>query len=408
MRNFVRAALICVLPLLPTGIRLDKPMIDIPLQLEVEEHVDMPKNFLDDFQKFVKTQLTLSGSPGAAIAIIKDHQLVFLEGYGTRKADRSIYDMPVNAHSVFRIGSLSKGFSALLAAKLIDEEYFNWDDPVQKFVPNFQLKNKSQSQRICIKHILSHTTGLARHAYTNLTELGFSLSRVLPYFSSVDVYGREGNYYGYQNTAFSMIEEVVAQSTQRSFNEMLDEKIFAPAQMNDASSTYRDIKQDFNVALPHQFWRKKRRYVPVRLNKKYFNAVSAGGINASISDMAQWMQVLLGNMPKVASNEVLDAIFTPVISTKRFGEAPLWAGLRDAWYGMGWRILQFEDRELMYHGGSVNDYRSEIAIDRNNKIGICILSNAQNSATNNLIRDFFKRYDKYKLQEDRFKFIASS
>ncbi len=408
MRNFVRTALICFLPLIPTGIQLDKPMFEIPLQLEVKEHAEMPKNFLDDFQKYIQQQLRSAGSPGAAIAIIKDDQLVFLEGYGLCKADRSDFEMPVNAHSVFRIGSLSKGISALLAAKLIEEEYFEWDDPIQKYVPGFLLKNEAQSRRIAIKHILSHTTGLARHAYTNLTELGMPLKKVLPHFSAIDVYGREGNYYGYQNTAFSMIEEVINQTTDRRFNDVLLDKIMRPAKMHDASCTYQGIRQSANVALPHQYWHKRGRYVPVRLNKKYFNAVSAGGINASISDMAQWMQVLLGNLPEVASSDVLDQIFEPVISTKRFGEYPVWSGLRDAYYGMGWRILEFKHRKLAYHGGTVNDYRSEIAIDRENRIGICVLFNAQNAAANRIIRDFFKRYDDYKHEEDRFRFVAST
>ena len=382
-------------------------MIDIPLELRLQEHEAMPKEFLADFANYVQHEMKRSGIPGAAIAVIKEDRLVFLETYGTRKAGRNQDQLPIDAHTVFRLGSLSKGFTGLLTSKLIEEKYFGWEDGIQKFFPSFHLKNTSQASRIQVRHILSHTTGLARHAYTNLTEKGLPLQKIVPHFSEVEVYGKEGQYYGYQNTAFSMIEEVVAQSTQRSFETMLQEKVFMPASMSDASCNYRDLKDGNNVAHPHQYWSKRGRYVPVRLNQKYFNAISAGGVSASISDMSQWMQVLMGNMPKVASEQVLDLIFEPVVSTKRFGEYPMWPGLKEAAYGMGWRILEFANRDLMYHGGTVNDYRSEIAIDRENKIGICMLINAQSPVANRVIRTFFKRYDQYLMRQEKSKYVAS-
>ncbi|HMQ91252.1 MAG TPA: hypothetical protein PKB07_26810, partial [Flavilitoribacter sp.] len=58
----------------------------------------------------------------------------------------------------------------------------------------------------------------------------------------------------------------------------------------------------------------------------------------------------------------------------------------------GWRIFQFEGRELVYHGGYVNDFRTEIAIDRTNKVGICVLFNAPNDMASTVIPDFFRAY----------------
>ncbi|MDH3652498.1 MAG: hypothetical protein OEQ53_22595, partial [Saprospiraceae bacterium] len=67
-----------------------------------------------------------------------------------------------------------------------------------------------------------------------------------------------------------------------------------------------------------------------------------------------------------------------------------------------------KNRDLVYHGGTVNDYRSEIAVDRKNRIGICVLFNAQNPVANRIIRTFFKRYDQYQNEEEGFKFVSKT
>ena len=383
-------------------------MLDVPMDLRVNEHPLMPKDFLQGFLDFFQKEMSRQGSPGAAMAIVVEDQHVLLQGFGTRNTRKGGMTDRVNTSTVFRIGSLSKGFSSLLAAKLVQEGHFSWRDHVQEYIPTFTLKDTAQAGRIEIQHLLSHSSGLGRHSYTNLTELGLSLDHILPYFSKVDVYGKEGKYFGYQNTAFSMIERVISESTGKSFENWMNQEVFFRSDMEDASFSYQDLRSNPNVALPHQFWRNRGKFVPVRINKKYFNAVSAGGINASISDMAQWIQVLLGNRPSVANQEVLDVIFTPRVATKREGDYPLWQGVKSASYGFGWRILNYNNRDLIYHGGSVNDYRSEIAIDRDKKIGICVLFNAQNYLSYRVIKEFFKRYDQYQDQYHRLAYVGET
>lgn len=347
--------------------------------------------FIQRFDEDFEAELEISGCPGAAVAIVRNDQILLLKGYGQRKTGRLD---TVNAETVFRIGSLSKGFAGLLTAQLVEEGLLNWDDPVQDYLPEFDLKDHTQAGRITIRHLMSHATGIQRHAYTDLTERGLSFDRIVSHFRNLPVYGKEGEYYAYQNTAFSFIEEIIKRKTGREYTELLQTEIFTPARMDLASTTYQDIRKCDNVAYPH-VQNRWNHSVSVRLNKKYYNAVSAGGINASIHDMANWLRVLLGNRPDIISRESLDFIFSPQVKNPDKRSFYGWGGVTDNHYGIGWRIVNWPDHSLIYHGGSVNGYRSEIAVDRKNNIGICVLFSSNNRQANEIIPDFFRDYYEY-------------
>lgn len=331
--------------------------------------------------------LNETGIPGAAIAIVKDTSILYLQGLGVKRVDG--YDS-VNQHTVFRLGSVSKCFAAVLTAILVRDSILSWDDPVIKYLPDFKLKSPEQTRLLTIKHVLSHTTGLPYHTYTTLVEDGMDLKSMLEHLSDVNV-GHVGEIYSYQNVAFSLIGEIIRVATGRTYEEMLKEKLFRPLEMREASVTYEDILYNPNVAHPHLL--RLRHWKEIPISDKYYNVAPAGGVNASINDMASWMKALLGNRPDVVSPESIDRIFTPVVrassrnrSYRRIGR------IKQNYYGLGWRILQFAEDTLIYHGGYVNGYRSEVAIYPKDKIGICILANAPGDVTDTGIPVFMKLY----------------
>ncbi|NND34310.1 MAG: beta-lactamase family protein [Saprospiraceae bacterium] len=352
--------------------------------------------FLDEFEADFLKKLHISGCPGAAVTIVRNGQVIYSRGFGKRR--HGARDL-VDTKTVFRIGSLSKGFAGLLTSKMVEDKTLSWDDKVRTYIPEFNLRDQQQADRISIRHLLSHSTGLQRHAYTDLIELGRDLTYILPEFSRLRVYGKEGEYYAYQNTAFSMIEEIMYRKTGVDYNTLLSERIFKPAGMHYASTTYDDLVYADNVAYPH-VWNRNNRCIPIRLNKKYYNAVSAGGINASIDDMAAWLKVLLGNRPDIIGSEHLDHIFEPVVKNNNKAGFHGWKGVKETHYGIGWRIVNWEDKSIVYHGGSVNGFRSEIAIDRKNNIGICVLFNSNNRYAGKVIPEFIQNYETFLKNQD--------
>ena len=197
--------------------------------------------------------------------------------------------------------------------------------------------------------MLSHTTGLPYHAYTNLIEKGFDVRKIaLQYIPGAPLSAKEGEVYSYQNAAFCIIEEVMRGKLHKSYQQLLQEDIFTPNGMSLASCDFESIQNIGNKALPHfwtgSFWR------PDEISPLYYNAAAAGGVNASISDMGKWLKLLLGHRPAIANEVTLDRVFSPVVETgseRRIFRH--WINRSDASYAMGWRVLNHHNDTIIYH-----------------------------------------------------------
>ncbi len=365
-----------------TVFNLGKPAVDSTL-------IRLQADFLP-FEEEIENKFDSCGSPGAAVVIIKDTSLVFMRGYGVKLAGGND---SVDIHTTFRLGSVSKGFAAVVSAMLVKKGYFSFDDKLTAYLPELKLSSQEQTERITVRNILSHTTGLLRHSYTTLIERGWSIDSIEAQLNTVPLAGKEGEVFAYQNAAYSLIEKVIKKTTGMEYPDILNGQIFRKAGMDDASCSYEGITGRADKAFPH---------VPVSATKfkgtpitaKYYNSVSSGGVNASISDMGIWLKLLMGHYPRVVKKESLDPIFEPVINTKN--EVRIFrrsTGTEDTWYAMGWRVIDYDGRRYIYHGGYVNNYRAEIAFDREAGIGICALFNAPCGFSNTIIRDFFDYYN---------------
>jgi beta-lactamase class C len=356
------------------------------------------KNDFKFFEAMVENGISGCNCPGAAVVVVKDTSVILMKEFGTRGANDS---QPVDEHTVFRLGSLSKGFASVTSGMLVEKGFFSFDDKVTKYFPGFELKSKEQTERVTIRNILSHTSGLPRHTYTNLIEKGWTIDQIAAILKEVGLAGKEGEFFAYQNATYSMIEEVIKATTNKDYGQILNDEIFKKCGMADASCSYDSITKRDDKALPHGAI-SLNKYKEIPITKKYYNSISSGGVNASISDMANWIQVLLGNRPDIISNSTLDRVFEPVINTsneRRFYNR--WENTGASYYAMGWRVIDCNGRRIIYHGGFVNGYRSEIAVDRENKIAVCALFSAPCEYTSQIVHDFFTFYDNHIPESDK-------
>jgi len=348
--------------------------------------------FVDDYDQYVSKAVEKGQAPGAAVAIIEGNVVHLCKGYGVKNIEKGD---SVDSHTVFRIGSNSKGFAAVLTAILVEDSLLSWEDPVNNFLPDFAVRPRNVSKKITIRHLLSHTTGLPHHAYTNLIDDGrHNLSQMIDRLKSVKLFAEPGEYYSYQNLAYSIIDPLLTEVTGDSFNDLLEKNIFIPLDMQNASASFEEINENKNIALPH--YRYRGRWNVSRISKTYYDVVPAGGINASISDMAKWLSALMGNHPDLLSKSTIDQVFEAQIATPvRYRYFSRWPEVGKSYYGMGWRIVETGGDILIYHGGYVNGYRSEVAIFPKYQMGVCILTNSPSSLANSGIPKFIEIFRKH-------------
>jgi beta-lactamase class C len=347
------------------------------------------QQLLTDYEKSVKKVMRDAGTPGAAIAIVHDSTIIFMKGFGVRSVGNLA---KVDTNTVFRIASVSKCFASMITGILVEDHILTWDDKIVQYLPDFCLKSPEQTSDLSIRHVLSHTTGLPYHTFTNMVEEGKDINLLLSKLQEVNLSGRVGEQYSYQNVAYSLIGEVIRSATGKTYEQQIIEQVFTPLRMKNASISYDAIIHNTNIAKPHHRQRKKG-WVTGKITNTYYNVAPAGGINASISDMAHWMVALLGDREDVIKDSTLNEIFTPYVrarsKNRNYGRKHR---LRDSFYAMGWRVLHYPNDTLIYHGGYVNGYRSEVAINRKDRIGICILANAPGALADTGIPVFFNMF----------------
>lgn len=337
------------------------------------------------YDRLFRTSMQDKKIPGAAYAIVEMGEPLKLGTFGTRAKGRKL---PVTEDTVFRLASVSKTFSASLVAKLVEEGQLTLDTKVTPFVPVFQLKKKGHAEQIELSHLLSHTVGLTPNSYDNMIEDGWDLPKILPRFKRLSPICAPGKCYGYQNIAFSLVEPIVEATVDNEFNSLMQERILTPLGMQTASIGMKGYLEKDDRAHPHVNTR--RGWYRTKVKPHYYNVSPAAGVNASIKDMVKWVESYLGWYPEVISPGVIEMVTEKRVRTKRELYKRQWRPyLEDAHYGLGWRIYDFGEHEIVMHAGGVSGFRSIVSFSEEYGVGLVILMNAESRVIDDLTAQFW-------------------
>lgn len=340
------------------------------------------------YDSLLSNKIDSLGSVGAAIVITYKNEIVFLKCYGVKKTEGND---SIDSNTIFRLASVSKTITGVLAGILSEENIIDLDDKVIDYLPGFKLKDSINTHDLSIRNILSHTSGLVPHAYDNLVEAQVPFSVILDSLFRVNISDVTGKLYGYQNVVFSLYDTISHVKTSKSFDELLKEKVFIPFGMNRASVGFNSFAENENKAFPHG--RYKGKYKLLALNDRYYNTNPAAGINASISDMGQFLLTLSGSDSSILNTNVAKKVLTPqVVSPLRWNYLRKWGKVESKHYALGWRIIGYKGRPIAYHGGYLRGYRAEIALCRDEEFGIAFLTNSPNGVGSMTVPVFLDMY----------------
>ena len=321
--------------------------------------------------------------PGVALAIVSREGIMHMQTWGVRSIDTR---EAVHTDSVFRIASMSKTFAGASAALRVDQNYQSWNTKLTDLFPSMNLGTRRSSSGITLKHIVSHSTGLMPHSYSNLLDDGVSYDRIKPSFSKIPTVCKPGECYGYQNVVFSIIADVVEQSTGESYEKFIYDQIFKPLGMITASVGMEAYLENDEATDPHR--RSRGAWHTTSTNPAYYSVAPASGINASIFDMSMWVRANLGAFPEILAPDFLSQLHEPIIATPRGNYFNRWSGLEKAYYATGWRVFDYKGQRVVHHGGGVRGYRSEMAFVPDANIGLVLLFNAESNLANDIVPAF--------------------
>lgn len=326
--------------------------------------------------------------PGLAMAIVQGGRVLSARGYGITDVNQP---EQVDAHTVFRLASLSKSFASTAAAVLVNDGLLRWDSHVVDYYPSLRFSEPRAALQLTVADVLSHRVGIGHNAFDRDLEGYAEYPSLVQKIAYAPMKCAPGECYAYQNVAYSLIGDVVQGASGQPFDQVVARRLFKPLGMNDASYGLEGIAASPRWAKPHV--RGKRGWSAVTPKPTYYRVAPAAGVNASISDMAQWLLAQNGHRPDVLPGSLLATLHAPLIDTPGETRGSQWRRdrLNSAGYGLGWRVYDYVGHRVVFHGGAVQGYRGAIALMPERDLGVVILWNANSSAPSGLLPTILDR-----------------
>ena len=290
--------------------------------------------------------------PGFGLTVYKGDSLILSKGYGVREKGLAT---PLDPTTLLHIGSVSKSFTAALMAMLVDEGVVSWDDRVKDHLPWFHMADSAVAENLLVRDIMSHRIGLNSQAGTYFPNLGYDRDDVLEMLCRVTPRYEFRDGIHYNNMAFIIAEKIIEAHTGKSWEENLQERIFAPLGMTSGTSGEEGFLAAQNRAAQHYFHRGKESGVTGVLKGEgralhWLTVIGpAGGICTNTEDLAKWALFHLRKGQwegrQIISEEQIDFLHRGQgVSTQNEEKITL--------YGHCWYIEQNDDYRVYYHTGT--------------------------------------------------------
>ncbi|MBU2278958.1 MAG: beta-lactamase family protein [Gammaproteobacteria bacterium] len=340
------------------------------------------------FEQEFNQKLSKARVPGGAYAIVKNDRIVKLGSYGVRVVGDKAR---VNADTVFRLASVSKTFAGLSLVQAQAKHQLQLQQPLTRYVPELVLRTPELSQSLTLEQVVSQSSGFWAHAFEDLIEADKTPAQILPRLKELSLVCPLGRCYSYQNVFFGLLGNALERATGQKYADLLNQRLFKPLGMQTASVGLAPLLASRNKAMPHQRGGKGWRVVKPKAN--FYRFAAAAGVNASARDLAIYLQAMLGQQPAVLPESLISQLQQPLTRMPGKPRWPVWQQFKkvSAWYGRGWRMVQYDGQSLYYHAGVVDGYRPYISYSPQTGYGLVLLTNAEADVTGPLAGWFWQQ-----------------
>ncbi len=325
---------------------------------------------LQGFEDFVRRTMDDWKVPGLAVAIVKDGEVVFSQGFGKRDVEHNV---EVTPQTIFPIGSATKAFTTMAIALLADEGKLDWDIPVKEYVPTFKLFDQFATERMTPRDLTCHRSGLPRH---DLMWYGSSSTRK-ELFDRLQYLEPSKDFrtvWQYQNLMFMAAGYLVEQVSGQNWEDFVQQRIFKHLGMGSSLFDTTQAQQTADFSFPYQKKDDKVKQMP--FYGEQWAAGPAGSIISSIADMGKWVQLhlkkgKLNNTQFISAGQVA-LMHSPQMVIDGISE---YDELLASSYGLGWFVVPYRGHTLVHHGGNIDGFSTLVSFLPAENIGVVVLTN---------------------------------
>jgi CubicO group peptidase (beta-lactamase class C family) len=305
----------------------------------------------------VRALMAKEAIPGMSVAVAVDGRIVWSEGFGFADLEQSV---PASGTTRYRLGSVSKLFTAAIAARLAERKVLDLDAPIQQYLPDFPQKQAPITPR----QLLGHTSGIRHYRDADPVFAGkryASLEDGLSIFRDDPLLFTPGTAYGYSSYGYNLLGVLIEKATHRSYGANLQDEVAGPLQLTSVTL------DEPALVIPERaaFYEKSKagaieNAAPNDSSYKW----SSAGVLSSAEDLVRFGSALL--QPGFLRQSTLDQMFTP--QTLADGKKTN--------VGLGWRIDTAPDGTRYYHhGGTISGGRSFILMLPKERVVVAMLTN---------------------------------
>lgn len=310
-----------------------------------------------EFDQICQEKFPTDG-PGGAVLVAKGDQIIYHKAFGM---DDVANKKPLQTGMVFRIGSVTKQFTAVAILQLVEKGKLSLQDEITKFIPDYP----TQGKKITVEQLLTHTSGIK--SYTGMVEWtpevwkkDFTPAGLIDFFKNQPMDFEPGTKHLYNNSGYVLLGYIIEKVSGKSYAEYLEKNIF---QRTGLKNTFYETKKRPipNWATGYQPGGSAgyEAAMPLSMTQPY----AAGSLASTVEDLYRWTRAL--HAGKVVSLELLKKAHTPTILPN--GE--------NTYYGYGWILGNLLGSPTIEHDGGINGFLSSLIYLPKEDICVAILTN---------------------------------
>lgn len=296
------------------------------------------------------------GNPGGAAIVSRSGVVIYKKAFGI--ADMEL-NVPMQTEMVFRIGSITKQFTAIAILQLAELGKLSLQDDIKKFIPDYPTHGKT----ITVEHLLTHTSGIK--SYTSMESFSELVRRDMKPEELIDTFKNQpmdfepGEKWSYNNSGYFLLGFIIEKISGKSYEQYIKENLFTPAGMNNSAYDHPNqiIKNRVKGYQKSDQGFENAAYMSMTL------PYSAGSLISTVDDLAKWNRAV--NSYKLVSKKWIDKAHT---------DFKLNNG-KSTRFGYGWLITELQGSRSIDHGGAINGFLSEALYLPGEDVYIAILSN---------------------------------
>lgn len=302
------------------------------------------------------------GQFNGSVLVADQGKVIYKKGFGMANME---WDIPNTPDTKFRLGSITKQFTSMLIMQLVAEGKLDLQATVSKYLPDY---SKVNGDKITIHQLLTHTSGTPNYTsfstfFKDMSRNPYTPTEMLKLFADLPLEFTPGSRFAYSNSGYILLGAIIEKVSGKTYEEMLQEKIFDPLNMKDTGYDH------FGTILKKRASGYERKANVIE-NAPYIDMstpYAAGAIYSTVEDLFVWEQALYTE--KLLPKKYKDMLFGKYIPA--FGQ----------YYGYGWEVGKMpigntkDSVSIIAHSGGINGFNTDLTRMPKDKASIILLNN---------------------------------